>query len=790
MQINHYVTTFLVWFLTTISGSVLAEDLPLPTEEQVLAGLDEPAELFVDQWGVAHIYAQNERDAYFMQGYNAARDRLWQIDLWRKRGLGRLSASFGPDYVKRDRAARLFLYRGDLDAEWKRYAPGTRQRFDAFVAGINAYIENIQANKEPLPIEFQLTGTQPEYWRANEVVRIRSNTLISNASNEIKRARTLCEDGEVAERLRRRLYPDRAYILPDGFNPCTIPQGVLEDYQLATSYPKFSHTAMDEPEVAPDGSNQWVIAPSRTKTGRPILANDPHRAFSVPSLRYLVHVNAPDVSFIGAGEPALPGISLGHNGKSAFGLTIFNADQEDIYYYKLDPDNPTRYRYKGGWDDLRIVREEIPVKNSAPVVVELAFTRHGPVLYFDKQNNRAYALRSVWFEPGAAGYAAASWLTAADHWQDFIVAAKHWGTPPLNLIWANKEGEIGWTAAGLIPLRKNWNGLLPVPGDGRYEWQGFRKQTNLPHARNPASGWFANANERNVSEDFEVDSAIASEWFDRSRVDRINSVISNNPKSSIEDSMHLQVDTHSLMARRLIALTNRLEPDDTREREALRLLRDWDLNLTVNSVSATIYEVWLNRHLGPTLIKRVVPEGTHKYLGAGSPDAVLHMLEKEDPLLGSAPQELIAEVLHESLTKTLRDLRARFGDDMSEWQWGRLHGVNLKHRLSGLADPSLAKRMNIDRIPFGGSASTPAMALYRGDSFDAVHGPSVRLVIDVGDWDKSKFINMPGQSGDPNNAHYADLFHLWANGEYGQLAFSREAVENVAEKKIIYRPEQ
>jgi penicillin G amidase len=283
-------------------------------EHWAISGLDRSANIIIDHWGIAHIFASNARDAFFLQGYNAARDRLWQIDLWRKRGLGLLAKSFGPSYVDQDRAARLFLYRGDMDKEWSAYAPGTHDATQAFVQGINAYVAEVRAGAKPLPPEFKLTGTMPDDWQADDVVRIRSHALVSNVTSEVARAQVVCAAGISADLLRRKLEPAHTTVVPDGLNPCDVTDDVLKDYRLATQPVSFAPpppsvkkaqledalrvASANRPE---EGSNNWVVSPSHSATGRPILANDPHRQLGVPALRYIVELNAPGLSIIGAG---------------------------------------------------------------------------------------------------------------------------------------------------------------------------------------------------------------------------------------------------------------------------------------------------------------------------------------------------------------------------------------------------------------------------------------------------------------------------------------------------------
>ncbi|HET6969668.1 MAG TPA: penicillin acylase family protein, partial [Phenylobacterium sp.] len=379
----------------TLGGAARAElSSAVRHEDHAIPGLAQPAELIVDRWGIPHIYAKSARDAFFLQGWNAARDRLWQIDLWRKRGLGRLSASLGPAYLAQDRAARLFLYRGDMVAEWAAYDPQGREAVVAFTAGVNAYVAEVKAGAQPLPVEFKLTHSQPETWSPEDVLRIRSHALVSNVTSEVARARTVCAGGVAADALRRKLEPAHKLTVPKGLDPCVVPADVLKDYVLATEPVTFGKAADKSlaqviEERSAEGSNNWVISAAHSATGRPILANDPHRPVGVPSLRYIAHLDAPGLSIIGAGEPALPGVSFGHNDATAFGITIFYIDQEDLYVYETKGD---AYRYMGGLEPMKVVRETIEVKGEAPREVELRFTRHGPVVWQDAAH--AFAIRT------------------------------------------------------------------------------------------------------------------------------------------------------------------------------------------------------------------------------------------------------------------------------------------------------------------------------------------------------------------------------------------------------------
>ncbi|MBY0573839.1 MAG: penicillin acylase family protein, partial [Undibacterium sp.] len=348
------------------AGELLAQTaaiVPSIPESQTwqVAGLQHNAEILVDTWGVPHIYAENEPDLFFAQGFNAARDRLFQLDLWRRRGLGELSSVYGDAYLEQDRAARLFLYRGDMQKEWASYGKQAAQISTSFVAGINAYVDFVTAHPEALPFEFKKLNYLPAKWQAADIVRIRSHGLTRNLNSEVARAKLACAGELELDLVRQGLTPTWKTKVPKGLDPC-LPNDVLRQFTLATQNVSFdaknlqlslaenspATTYLERNNEEPmEGSNNWVIAPSKSTAGRAILANDPHRAYSAPSLRYIAHLRSPTLDVIGAGEPALPGISIGHNGTIAFGLTIMSIDQEDLYVLETNPENSMQYKYRG-----------------------------------------------------------------------------------------------------------------------------------------------------------------------------------------------------------------------------------------------------------------------------------------------------------------------------------------------------------------------------------------------------------------------------------------------------------
>jgi penicillin G amidase len=746
------------------------------TSTFTVPGLTESVEILIDRWGVPHVYAATRDDLFVAQGFNAARDRLFQIDLWRRRGLGLLSEILGPAYVERDRAARLFLYRGDLHAEWLAYGSDTKRVTGAFVQGINAFVALCRRDTAYLPPEFAALDYLPAYWDPADVARIRSHGLFYNLEQEVARALTLRDFGPRVEDLRRVREPRRDLRVPDGLDLGLIPDDVLRVYRLATA------PVGAEPRAGIDGSNNWVIAPSRTASGRPILANDPHRAVSLPALRYIAHLSAPGLDVIGAGEPALPGISIGHNGRIAFGLTIFPVDQEDLYVYRTNPANPHEYDYRGRWEPMEHVRETIPVRDGEPVEADLWFTRHGPVIDERPDRDAAFAVRAAWLEPGMAPYLGSMDYMRASDPDEFVAAMNRWGAPGENQVYAAPDGTIGWRPAGLVPRRPNWDGTLPVPGDGRYEWAGFYDMDELPSVRDPEEGWFATANQRNVP----AGEPVTYDWYAPYRYERIAEELGSRTGWTVADCVRLQTDYVSLPARRILSLLTGLTSDDVRVDGALRLLGEWDGTLRAENGAAALFEIWYRRHLRPALLEAalrdLVPEDRRTA-------ALARVLPAEDVsadarvdlgLLSRAPGVLLP-----TLAAAVAEVEALLGPDPATWTWGALHRAEPRHPL---ADALTAEWTSAGPAPRGGSGDTVGSTPYTPD-FRQAAGATFRLVVDVGEWDESVAMNAPGQSGVPGSPHHHDLFESWAADESFPLLYTRPAIERHVSERVVLRPE-
>jgi penicillin amidase len=712
-----------------------------------VAGLRQEVEIRDDRWGAPHIYAKNEHDLFYAQGWTAARDRLFQIDLWRRAGIGRLAEVQGPAALPRDRLARLVRFRGDWKAEWASYGPGAYEIAKAFTDGINAYLGSLKKR----PAEFERLGYDPGRWQPEDVTaRMAGLVMMRNLQREVDRALRIREHG--LEREAELFPPDPPIPLrvPRGLDLADITPGVLADFRSAL---RAASGDGDAEWLA--GSNNWAIHGSRTATGRPLLANDPHRPLLVPSLRKTVHLVAPGWNAIGAGEPALPGIALGHNEQIGFGFTIVGIDQMDLYVETLNPANPEEYRHRGAWRRMELESVEIAVRGRNPVKAELRYTLHGPVLHVERQRNRAYALRWVGAEPGAAGYLAALRLARARDWKEFHEAARFYKVPSENLIYADRAGHIGWIAAGAAPVRRNHDGLLPVPGEsGAYEWEGSLPLEEHPQQFDPPQGWIATANHNILPLGFR--GGLSYEWALPFRFRRIAEALAPARRFSIEDMKSLQQDVFSLPARRFQAL---LRKSGVRH-AASSMVLNWDCRLEASSAAAAVFEAWIERIYAPL------------FAGAAARPSLEVLLTRME----RAPS---ATLLEKTAEEAWRDLERTLGPDRAQWRWGRLHQLTLRH-------PAGVPEWNLGPLERPGDANTPNAA--GGAGFRQANGASYRQILDLADWDRSVMTNVPGESGNPESPHYKDLLEEWHRGGYHPMPFSRSAVEAATERVTVLQP--
>ena len=798
-----------------------------PATSLQIAGLSQPVEILRDRWGINHIYAQNEADLFFAQGYAAAKDRTFQFEVWRRQATGTVAEILGRRELLRDRGARLHMFRGDMDDELNRYHPRGKAIIEAYVRGVNAYVAETERNPALLPIEFRMLGIKPGRWTPAVVIS-RHQALAGNLGEEVRSLRAIkATNIDVVRDLMNFQGGNPRFELDPAIDPKTFPDDVIAIYSAfresvqfrpedvlaefrggppsqpaaASAFAEASADRSADRAAAPDpagpfdldadlrdiGSNNWVVAGTRTFSKFPIMANDPHRVIAAPSLRYWVHLNAPGWNVIGGGEPILPGVSIGHNEHGAWGLTIFGQDGEDLYVYDTNPANANEYRYRGAWEAMRVMTDSIPIKGEKAETVELKYTRHGPVLYEDRANRKAYALRAGWLEPGGAPYLASLRMNQARNWEEFRAATSFNNMPSENMVWVDRDGTIGWQAAGIQPIRRNWSGVLPVPGDGRYEWDGFLPITSLPSEVNPPHGFIATANNFLMPKDYQYKDLLQVTWSDPFRASRIEEVLGSGRKFNVAEMVRLQNDDLSVAARAITPLLRHVTLSNPASARARDLLTTWDFVLDKDSVAAGVYSMWQRRLFANTR-EVVVPAALRKGGGNfGSTKRMIDWLQSPDGRFGANPTAGRDALVAKSMDEAVAELTKRFGPDMSAWKYGqeRFHHALIRHPLSNAVNDATRARLQVGPLPRGGDGTTVSAT---GNGDNQTSGGSLKIIADTEDWDNSVGLNTPGQSGDPDNPHYRDLFELWARGQYFPVAYSRRKVESVTESTTRLTP--
>ncbi len=723
-------------------------------------GLREPVEVIRDEWGIPHIYAQNDDDLFLAQGYVMAQDRLWQMEMWRRWHEGRLSEIFGPEAFDYDLRTRQMMFRGPWDeSEWTSYHPDGERIFTAYANGVNAFIEQ---NRDNLPVEFKLTGVVPDPWTAKTVVlrwaQVGLSSVRGHARSELQLAMNVGRFG--AEEANRRASPDPWDDLevPEGLDVSIITQEVLSamgagdgdpfsgnrlpDLEVVERYrhltPAVRTAQVSNPQVATEGSNNWVVSGDRSPTGVPILANDPHRRIEMPALRYFVHLNAPGWNVMGGGEPPFVGVDAGHNEHMAWGFTFAGTDMVDLYVEEVDPENPNLVRWQDGWEPLRVIEEEIGIKGEAPRTVELKFSRHGPVIYEDMENPVAYAVRSVVQDHGTAAYKGSFKMAQAESCEDFFERAMFWMVPTHSLICGDDSGNIALQVTGLTPDRDGWNGRLPVPGNGKYEWRGFR--SDLPREFNPDRGYITTANNNVHPPGYQGRPVFyhSSRGVATSRITRLHQILGTDKLFSVEDHQAIQLDAYSLRSEGDIPAFQGWTSDDPQVERARALISEWDGVLARESSAAAIYVQWTR----------------------------LSAAEARNAATSTQERRALVE---EGLARTVDALTEDWGTDWSEWTYGRGNPSGLAHMF----------------IP---NFDLPAVERPGGFGTINATGANFRRIIDLSDLDNSVATNAPGQSAQPGSPFYDNLSDYLGNGEYFPFLFTREAIEERAAHRLTLRP--
>ncbi|MCG8545111.1 MAG: penicillin acylase family protein [Alphaproteobacteria bacterium] len=743
----------------------LRTSLPMTNGTIALPGLTAPVKVVRNRDGVPHIAAQHADDAYFALGFVHAQDRLWQMEVTRRLGAGRLSEVFGARTLPVDRFVRTFgLYRL-AEAQAAAMPKPQRAALDAYVQGVNAFLEN---RTGALPPEFVALRHTPEPWRAADSIvwsRIMAMRLSRNWRTELLRLR-------LSEKLTpaqiESLWPE-----PPNGTPIT-----LGDKKRSAGLPLDRLWQSLPEELAPvDASNAWVLNGNRTATGKPILANDPHLGFSAPVLWYLVRMEAPGLSLTGVTVPGVPLLILGHNSRIAWGMTTTGGDVEDLYLERIDPTDPSRYMTPDGPKPFELREEIIRVKSEDPVALTVRSTRHGPVIDEivpgaepEPDLTHVLALASPAFRPDDTTAQALFKINNATSWADFLKAARAFQSPQQNLFFADIKGDIGMIAPGRIPIRSQRDGRTVADGEkAADDWLGFIPFEALPKAHNPSAGIIINANNPLVGPNYPY--SITRDWDKGHRAERLVEVLKEADGVTLDDTAALQQDIVSPAARRLLGMLLRAEPNGSDAAAAMALLRSWDHRMSRDRPEPLIYATWMRR-LMAALVKDELGDLFDPY-NRPRPDFIVSVLTGasqwcDDVTTDAA--ETCDQRVAQALDDALADLRAKHGADITAWRWGTVHRAVFAHRLFTYV-PVLRGLTDISIETDGGdhSVNRGQTSNHDGNPFAHTHGAGYRAVYDLADLDRSRFIIATGQSGNPLSPHYRDQLDRWRRGDFMHL---------------------
>ena len=780
------VVILLVLVVLTGGYFYLRRSLPTTSGTVTLNGLDGQVEIVRDADGVPHIFATTDHDAFFAQGYVHAQDRMWQMDFQRRVGAGRLSEVLGEPTVETDKFLRTLGTYHAAKATWPALNEKTQQRLEAYAAGVNAWINE----KHPLPPEYLILGVEPELWTVYDSLvwmKMMSWDLAGNYDIELLRVKLAQAIGpERAAELMPAYPKDGPTILASK----QIPAETI-DTLLALDTDLQINLQLGGIDI---GSNSWVIAGSRTETGAPFLANDPHLGARIPSIWYLIEMEGDTVHVTGASLPGLPLVITGHNQDIAWGTTNLNPDVQDLYMERINPQNPNQYEVDGEWVDMTIVEEKIYVKEQEdPILWAARSTRHGPLI--SDVTSRApmpVALRWTSLDADDTTLQAFIEINYATNWDEFTTALKAYVAPSQNFVYADQQGNIAYIGPGHIPIRAKGDGMIPVPGwNSEYEWIDWIPFEELPQAYNPEVGYIATANNRVVGDDYAY--FLGSDWAAPYRAQRIVELIeemsSNGEKISLEDMIAIQADQRSAQARELLPLLLTVEAADERQAQALNYLKAWDGATSIDSIASTIYQAWF-MHLGRGVFEDDLKGDLYdRFANRRHPTFLLNIMRETnnpwcDNLL-TTPTESCAKIAQDALEHALDDLTERLGDNMNEWEWGALHRTQYPH--NPFSDVDLLKPFFHREIANGGDTYTVNVSPIRfSEPYLQYHAPSYREVIDVSNWNNTLLMNSPGQSGHFLSNHYDDLIERHQAVEYLPMTFGRD---NVTGDVLVLQPE-
>ncbi|HKE71837.1 MAG TPA: penicillin acylase family protein [Nocardioidaceae bacterium] len=849
MRRSYLLYFAIVAVVLMVSASVFAvvtvrRSFPQVDGEENVVGLRDQVEVMRDSHGIPQIYADNPTDLFFAQGYVQAQDRFFEMDFRRHLTAGRLSELVGEDAIDTDKFVRTLGWRRVARREVEQLQPATRRYLEAYSDGVNAYIEDKSAGE--LSLEYTvLSVTGPDYvpepWTPVDSVawlKAMAWDLRSNMDDEIDRV-LATQDLSAAQ--VEELYPAYPYKRHDPIVTAgRIRKGRFQDgsnaaLSRAAPAPQLSADTIsvlrgirDASRDLPDllgtgalkglGSNSWVVSGDHTESGSPLLANDPHLAPSMPGVWYQMGLHCNDVTMScpfdvsGFTFAGMPGVIIGHNDRIAWGLTTMYSDVSDLYLEDVD-DSAGTYRYRQKELPLRTRTEDIRVAGrDDPVTITVRSTRHGPLIS-DVDDDAAdagstAAAATAGAESDATSYAVALRWTAlqtgrtmdaifgineATNWRQFHRAAKHLDVPSQNLVYADVDGHIGYQATGRIPIRQRGDGRWPVPGwDPRYEWVRDIPYRQLPSVRDPKAGYIVTANQAVFGRKYPYRLTSDSAYGYRSQ--RIIDLLKGKDQLSVGDMAEMQKDTFSANAERLVPYLLDIKLPGGYYRSGQRLLQDWDFTQPASSGAAAYFNVVWRDLLALTfhdqLPEAVWPDGGERWF-----EVVSRIIDDPnsswwDDVTTDEIVENRYDILRQALLDARDDMTMYQARDAEQWTWGHIHKLKLENQTLGKSGVGLVETM-FNRGPYevgGGSGAVDATSWDAADGFEVTSAPSMRMVVDLSNFDDSRWIQLTGESGHAYAGNYADQTTIWADGQTLPWAYTRDAVDAAQDHELVLTP--
>jgi len=783
-------------------------DYPLPVYEGelILSGLEDRVEVYFDEYAAPHIYAKNEHDLFFAAGYIAARERLFQMTIKAAAVEGRLAELFGERSLPDDIYLRTWGIPKMARLLAENMHPDARTISTHFCEGINAYID---AAKHDLPIEFKLLRIQPLRWEPVHVagfVRLMGHNLTFSWKPEIILSQVAYMFGE--ERMRQ-LWPIHPEDHPVADFNTGIPYVQLWQVLAERDRSLRKHLQMEASHI---GSNNWVISGKRTKTGKPILANDPHLPFSQPATWYEMHLVGGRFNVSGACLAGIPVPVMGQNSSCAWGFTNLMLDDIDFFVETTNPDNQNEYLYDGEWCSMVLRKETISVKGRGEYKVIIRETIHGPVISDihpllsegseGREQNQVISMRWGGHDISDELYSILR-MNLMKNWDDFNEAARTYAGPAQNVVFADTAGNIGWRPFVRIPIRKGGQNLIPMPGESsEWDWQGYVPFEEIPVKFNPSTGIIVTANNKVIDDSFPY--YVSAFWEDPSRANRIWELLGDREKITVEDVKEIQNDVISLFAREVAryfvwAYEGSEVDNDRNLQTSIDLLRDWDGDHTIGSTAAAIFNVAFLRLLRNIYGDEMDLMGDGFYDGwialASMSQKNLRRLLTEDQgswfdNVTTSTVENRNDILRRSFQEGVRELEVRLGPDMANWRWGELHRLTHLHSIGqGMLVLDKMFGFNVGPFEWGGANTTINNGEYLlYEPFDVVNGPSFRRIVDFSKLNFTQFIIPTGQSGLPKSPHYADQAPLYNRGKYRTTYFDEETIKNSGFRHLVLSP--